>query len=181
MSSEDDTRISWGRWLLVGGRGPPPTCSAFLRMASERKASHRETCVRHTARNESYAKTKKEHGTGGFVEFVKTQFGLEKPKEVLKRKELMEVWSGDGALVGEIVENRAEDIGSGGCNNNMNEDVMPNDETSVDVNNGDGEEERSGNGNSGEDENGGDTASSKQTPGNTGSGGNGEKGPSAGD
>ncbi|KAK9771813.1 hypothetical protein AB5N19_05508 [Seiridium cardinale] len=93
MSSHNDLPIPRAYWLIIGGRGPTPTRSAILRMASERKAAYRQEFLRKAAKREAQAKVKKEHSNSGLMDCVKTKLGL-KEKETLNRQELMEKFGG---------------------------------------------------------------------------------------
>ncbi|KAK6081754.1 hypothetical protein SCUP234_04529 [Seiridium cupressi] len=83
MSSHNDLPIPRAYWLIIGGRGPTPTRSAILRMASERKAAYRREFLRKAAKREAQANVKKEHSSSGLKE-----------KETLNRQELMEKFGG---------------------------------------------------------------------------------------
>ncbi|KAI1872559.1 hypothetical protein JX265_005439 [Neoarthrinium moseri] len=103
--SNDDAPISLTHWFITGGRGAPPARSAFLRLASERKAAHR---AQQTARDdakqareaaeqahkEALAKLREQHGTPGLRGLVKRTLGMESRPKQPGRGELMERFGG---------------------------------------------------------------------------------------
>lgn len=94
MSYDGEPNVSKSHWLLVGGRGRPPTRSAFLRMASERKAAFRKEYLRKVAEKEAHAKGLEEHGSVGFMGFVKVYLGLKTARGESERKELIDQFGG---------------------------------------------------------------------------------------
>ncbi|KAK6220998.1 hypothetical protein LQW54_001570 [Pestalotiopsis sp. IQ-011] len=91
---EKDT-IPLSYWYIVGGTGPPPTRSAFLRMASERKAAHRAGVRAKEARREAVAKAQADNPVPSFVDSLKKKLGLGKSnKDSPSREELMSKYGG---------------------------------------------------------------------------------------
>ncbi|KAI4598347.1 hypothetical protein KJ359_002756 [Pestalotiopsis sp. 9143b] len=91
---EKDT-IPLPYWYIVGGTGPPPTRSAFLRMASERKAAHRAGVRAKEARREAVAKAHAENPIPNFLDGLKQKLGLGKSgKDSPSREELMSKYGG---------------------------------------------------------------------------------------
>lgn len=94
-SEKDQDTIPLSYWYIVGGTGPPPTRSAFLRMSSERKAAHRAGVRAKEARREAVAKAHAENPVPSFLGGLKKKLGLGKSgKDSPSREELMSKYGG---------------------------------------------------------------------------------------
>lgn len=74
-------------WLMTGGRGAPPTETAYLRMARERKAAYREEVAYEAARKAAQAEFKEQWAPTGLA----AVFGIKKRKKP-GRQELMRLF-----------------------------------------------------------------------------------------
>lgn len=94
-SEQEKGIIPLSYWYIVGGTGPPPTRSAFLRMASERKAAHRAGVRAKEARREAVAKAHAENPVPSFLDGLKKELGLGKSgNDSPSREELMSKYGG---------------------------------------------------------------------------------------
>lgn len=104
-----EPKVPLAFWLVTGGTGPRPTFANFRRMASERKAMHREEVA--------YKKTKQAAQADFKEKFapidLKTLLGITK-REKPERKELMRLYGPDGAARGRAWGERSDGSDGGG-------------------------------------------------------------------
>lgn len=93
---DPDKPIRTSHWLLVGGRGAPPTATGLLRMASERKAVEREAQAHEQGRRRAQAEFEERWGRGGLLGLLDKATGRNKRKK-LSRDELMRLYGPQGS------------------------------------------------------------------------------------
>ena len=93
---DPDRPIRTSHWLLVGGRGAPPTATGLVRMALERNAVEQEVKAYEEDRRKAQAEFEERWGRDGLLGLLDKVTGRNKRKK-LGRDELMRLYGPQGS------------------------------------------------------------------------------------